>query len=208
MALDTQENLIKTIVDYSHRDDLGDRMDDFILLAETEMMSNPIEPLKLNLGEKISTASTDISTRFLALPSGFQSSRKFSITIDESIHGLEFRTPSQLKIRKGTGTPCFFTIRGNEIELDILSDKVYSVTFTYFAEFQPLTALNQTNIVLTKYPTIYLYTCLRQVFLYSQDTEEASKWSTEAISAISSANKAEKAGRYGPQPQMTSKWAP
>ena len=208
MALDTQENLIKTIVDYSHRDDLGPRMDDFILLAETEMMSNPIEPLKLNLGEKISTASTDITTRFLALPSGFQSSRKFSITIDESIHGLEFRTPSQLKIRKGTGTPCFFTIRGNEIELDILSDKVYSVTFTYFAEFQPLTALNQTNIVLTKYPTIYLYTCLRQVFLYSQDTEEASKWSTEAISAISSANKAEKAGRYGPQPQMTSKWAP
>lgn len=208
MALDTQENLIKTIVSYSHRDDLGDRMDDFILLAETEMMSNPIEPLKLNLGEKISTASTDITTRFLALPSGFQSSRKFSITIDESIHGLEFRAPSQLKIRKGTGTPCFFTIRGNEIELDIISDKVYSVTFTYFAEFQPLTALNQTNIVLTKYPTIYLYTCLRQVFLYSQDTEEASKWSAEAISAISSANKAEKAGRYGPQPQMTSKWAP
>ena len=208
MALDTQENLIKTVIDYSHRDDLGLRMDDFILLAETEMMSNPIEPLKLNLGEKISTASTDITTRFLALPSGFQSSRKFSITIDESIHGLEFRTPSQLKIRKGTGTPCFFTIRGNEIELDIISDKAYTVTFTYFAEFQPLTSLNQTNIVLTKYPTIYLYACLRQVYLYLQDNEEASKWSIESLSAIMSANKAEKAGRYGPQPQMTSKWAP
>lgn len=208
MALDTQENLIKTVIDYSHRDDLGTKMDDFILLAETEMMSNPVEPLKLNLGEKISTAPTDITTRFLALPSGFQSSRKFTITIDEGIYGLEFRTPSQLKIRKGTGTPCFFTIRNNEIEFDIISDKVYAVTFTYFAEFQPLTASNQTNIVLTKYPTIYLYACLRQVYLYSQDNEEASKWSAESLSAIMSANKAEKAGRYGPQPQMTSKWAP
>lgn len=208
MALDTQENLIKTVIDYSHREDLGTKMDDFILLAETEMMSNPIEPLKLNLGEKISTAPTDITTRFLALPDGFQSSRKFTITINDGIHGLEFRTPSQLKIRKDTGTPCFFTIRGNEIEFDIISDKIYTVTFTYFAEFQPLTTLNQTNIVLTKYPTIYLYACLRQVFLYSQNTEEANKWTAESLSAIVSANKTEKAGRYGPQPQMTSKWAP
>lgn len=208
MALDTQLNLIKTVTRYSHRNDLGNQMDDFILLAETEMMSNPIEPLKLNLGEKISTAPTNTTTRFLALPTGFQSSRKFTITIDDSIHGLEFRTPSQLKIKENTGTPCFFTIRGNEIEFDVVSDKAYTVTFTYFSEFQPLTDLNQTNIVLTKYPTIYLYSCLRQVFLYTQDNEEAGKWSNEALSAIASANKAEKAGRYGPQPQMTSKWAP
>lgn len=208
MALDTQENLIKTVQDYSHREDLGARMNDFILLAETEMMSNPIEPLKLNLGEKISSATTTTTTRFLALPSGFQSSRKFTITIDDGIYGLEFRAPSQLKIKKESGTPCFFTIRGNEIEFDRIPNKEYLVTFTYFAEFQPLTALNQTNIVLTKYPTIYLYACLRQVFLYSQDTEEASKWTAESISAIASANKAEKEGRYGPQPQMTSRWAP
>ena len=208
MALDTQENLIKTVIIYSKRNDLGNRMDDFILLAETEMISNPIEPLKLNLGEKISTAPTDILTRFLALPDGFQSSRKFSITINDGIHVLRFRTPNQLKIKKDTGTPCFFTIRGNEIEFDIVPDEVYIITFTYFSEFQPLTTLNQTNIVLTKYPTIYLYGCLRQVALYTQDTEEANKWSNEALSAIASANKSEKAGRYGPQPQMSSRWAP
>lgn len=208
MALDTQENLIKTVIDYSHRGDLGTKMDDFILLAETEMMSNPIEPLKLNLGEKISSAPTTTTTRFLALPDGFQSSRKFTITINDGIHVLKFRTPSQLKIKKDTGTPCFFTIRGNEIEFDIIPDEEYPVTFTYFAEFQPLTSGNQTNIVLTKYPTIYLYGCLRQVSLYTQDTEEANKWSNEALSAIASANKTEKSGRYGPQPQMTSRWAP
>lgn len=208
MALDTQENLIKTVIDYSHRGDLGTKMDDFIKLAETEMMSNPIEPLKLNLSETISTDLTDTVTRFLPLPTGFQSSRKFSITIDDDIYTLKYRTPSTLNIKDGTGTPCFFTIRANQIEFDIISDKAYTITFTYFAEFAPLTTLNQTNVVLTKYPNIYLFGCLRQVFLYAQDTQQASIYANEALSAISSANKAEKDGRYGPQPQMTTRWAP
>ena len=208
MALDTQENLIKTVIDYSHRGDLGTKINDFITLAETEMLSNPIAPLKLNISEKITTATTTTTTRLLALPSGFQSSRKFSITIDDDIYVLKYRTPSALKINSNTGVPCFFTIRGNEIEFDRVPDKVYTVTFTYFAGFQPLTADNQTNIVLTKYPNIYLFGCLRQVFLYAQDMQQASVYANEALSAIKSANKAEKAGRYGPQPQMSSSWAP
>ena len=36
MALDTYTNLVKSIVSYSHRGDLGTKIDDFILLAETE----------------------------------------------------------------------------------------------------------------------------------------------------------------------------
>jgi hypothetical protein len=208
MALDTQENLIKTVIDYSHRGDLGTKINDFITLAETEMLSNPSAPLKLNLGETISTYSTSTATRFLALPAGFQSSRKFSITIDDNVRVLQYRTPSTLNIKDTVGTPCFFTIRANQIELDRLSDKTYTVTLTYFAEFQPLTTANQTNIVLTKYPNIYLFGCLRQVFLYAQDMQQASIYANEALSAIVSANKAEKEGRYGPQPQMTSKWAP
>jgi hypothetical protein len=208
MALDTQENLIKTVIDYSHRGDLGTKMEDFITLAETEMLSNPIAPLKLNISEEVSTVPTTTTSRLLALPSGFQSSRKFSIAIDDSIYVLKYRTPSALKINSNTGAPCFFTIRGSEIEFDRVPDKVYTVTFTYFAGFQPLTTANQTNIVLTKYPNIYLYGCLRQVFLYTQDTQQASIYANEALSAVDSANKAEKAGRYGPQLQMSSRWAP
>ena len=208
MALDTQEKLIKTVIDYSHRTDLGVRVNNFIILAETEMLSNPKAPLKLNLGETISTYSTSTVTRFLALPAGFQSSRKFSITINNKVRVLQYRTPSTLNIKDDTGTPCFFTIRANQIEFDILSDKAYTLTFTYFAEFQPLTLANQTNIVLTKYPNIYLFGCLRQAFLYAQDMEQASIYANEALNAIVSANKTEKFARYGSQLQITSKWAP
>jgi hypothetical protein len=208
MALLTYDDLILTVKDYTHRNDLGTKIDDFILLAETEMKSNPDEPLKMNLSEDIVTAPMVITTRFLALPTGFESSRKFSITVDGSIGGLEYRTPEQLIIRDDTGVPCFFTIRGNEIEFDIVPDDTYTITVTYFAEFTALTEDNQTNIVLTKYPNIYLFGCLRQAFIYAQDTEQEQKYTVNFLSAIESANMKEHDVRYGPQPQQTVAWAP
>ena len=208
MALANYDDLVKTVQAYSHRGDLGTKIDDFILLTETEMLSNPIESLKLNLGENIATASTTTTTRYLALPDGFESSRKFSITIEGSIYPFEYRTPDQLVIRDNTGVPCFFTIRGNEIEFDILPDAAYTVTMTYFEEFTALSPANLTNIVLTKYPNVYLFGCLRQVFVYAQDTQQEQKYTAEFLAAIESANMKEKDARYGPQPQQTVGWAP
>ena len=208
MALDTYANLVKTITAYSHRGDLGTKIDDFILLAETEMLTNPEGPLKLNLSEKIATASTVITTRYLALPTDFEVARKFSITFDDSVGGLEYRTPDQLVIRDDTGMPCFFTIRGNEIEFDIIPDAVYTVTMTYFEKFAALTTANQTNIVLTKYPNIYLFGVLRQAFIYTQDTEQEQKYTADFLIAMESANQREHMVRYGPQPQQTVEWAP
>ena len=208
MALSNYNDLVITVQDYAHRRDLGTKIDDFILLAETEMMSNPDESLKLNLGEVIATASTDTTTRYLQLPDGFESARKFSITIDGSIHVFRYRTPDQLVIRDDTGTPCFFTIRGNELEFDIIPDEAYTVTMTYFESFTALSSTNLTNIVLTKYPNIYLFGVLRQVFLYSQDNEREQINTTNFLSAISSANQLEREARYGPQPQQTVEWSP
>ena len=208
MALDTFDNLVKAIADYSHRDDLGTRISDFILLAESEMKSNPDEQLKLNTGEVVTELLTSTTINTIDLPAGFQSSRQFSITLNESVHDLKYRTPDQLVERRDTGAPCFFTIRANKIEFDILPDQVYTVTVTYFAEFTPLSTLVQTNIVLAKYPNIYLYGALRQAFIYTQDIEQMAAYTGDFISSIASANKAEKAARIGPQPQMTARWAP
>lgn len=208
MALDNYDNLVKTIIDYSHRGDLGNKIADFILLAETEMKSNPDEQLKLSTGETTTSTTTSTTAKTIPLPTGFQSSRQFSITINESVHDLEYRTPDQLKERSDTGYPMFFTIRSNVIEFDIQPDQEYAITITHFAEFTPLSDANQTNIVLNKYPNLYLYGALRQVFIYAQNTEQMMAYTSDFISAIASANKAEKALMYGPQPQVTVRWAP
>jgi hypothetical protein len=79
---------------------------------------------------------------------------------------------------------------------------------TYFESFTALSSTNLTNIVLTKYPNIYLFGVLRQIFLYSQDTEREQTNTSNFLSAISSANQLEREARYGPQPQQTVEWSP
>ena len=209
MAIDTYDNLYKAISKRIERGtSLDDEINDFIELAEIEMLSNPTESLKISEAEKISTAFVDISTRYLALPTGFQKSRNFRVTLNGGEYNLEFRTPEQLVIRSGTGTPCFFTVQGNELAFDIIPDETYTVTFDYFAKFTPLTVLNQTNIVIDKYPNIYLFGALSQAFLRAQDTEQYIIYTDRFAVAIESANLSELEVRNGNQPQQTVSWAP
>ena len=209
MAIDTYDNLFKTISKRIERGtSLDDEINDFIELAEIEMLSNPVESLKISEAERISTALTDVSTRYLALPTDFQKSRNFRVTLNGGEHNLEFRTPEQLVIRSGTGTPCFFTIQGNELAFDVLPEEAYTVTFDYFAKFTPLTVTNQTNIVLDKYPNVYLFGALGQAFLRAQDTEQYIIYTDRFAVAIESANLSELEVRNGNQPQQTVAWAP
>lgn len=209
MALDNYDNLFKSI---SNRIERGSSLDteinDFILLAEKEMLSNPSESLKISEAETISTALTSTTTRYLALPTGFKKSRDFSITLDANVGSLEFRTPNQLQVRSETGIPCFFTIQGGELAFDIIPNEEYSVTFDYFKDFIPLTELNQTNIVLDKYPNIYLFGALRHAFIRAQDTQQEQVYTSNFLSAIESANQSELEARNGNQPQQTQAWAP
>ena len=45
--LDNYDNLVKEIIDWSHREDLGVKIPDFIKLAENAMYSNEIEVLNM-----------------------------------------------------------------------------------------------------------------------------------------------------------------
>ncbi len=209
MAIDTYDNLVKSISKRIGRgSQLDTEIDDFIRLAEIDILSNPEESLKISEAETISTAVTDITTRSLALPTGFKKSRNFSITINEGIGELIYRTPNQMKIRSGTGIPCFFTIQGNEIAFDIIPQEVWTITIDYFKNFTPLTVLNQTNIILDKYPNIYLFGALMHAFVRSQDVEQEVSYTNRFLGSIRSANTSELEKRNGNMPQQTVAWAP
>ena len=209
MALDTYDNLFKSISDRIERgSSLDTEIPDFILLAEKEMLSNPTESLKISEAETISTAPTSTTTRYLALPTGFKKSRDFSITLSGGTGKLEYRTPNQMNIRSGTGTPYFYTVQGNEIAFDILPEEEWDVTFDYFKDFTPLTEDNQTNIILDKYPNIYLFGALRHAFLRAQDYQQESVYTTNFAASIEAANLSELEKRNGNMPQQTVGWSP
>lgn len=204
MALDTYANLKLEIIDWSHRDDIDLKVDTFIDLAESEMFANTIEPLQLRGEETRATASMDSTTpsRYLALPTGFQSMRKLSIILDNAApYEVRYRTPAQLEVAYDEGMPYFFTVT-SQIEFERNPDIDYTVEMQYIADFTPLSASNTTNVVLTNHPTIYLYGALWALNKWSEKEVEAQQYYAAFINAIRGANKKSEMGRYGPAPVM------
>ena len=199
MALDTYDGLLVEIVDWSHRDDLGPKIPDFIQLAENAMYANPVEVLAVRSMEIVSTTLT--TGQYLALPDNYESSRSVRLVVSGG--EITFQAPEQMYKNPATGKPNFFTIVGNEIQFDRVPDSEYTIEVQYYRKATPLTAANQTNEILTKYPSLYLFGALAQVYGYAQDTEQEQAYSLKFIREVKGANKADKKGRYGPAPSLS-----
>lgn len=209
MSLDTYENLKVEIIEWSHRKDLNLKIDTFIDLAEAEMYANKTEPLQLRGQEVLEAFTMDSVTpsRFVALPTGFQSMRKIRVQIvnGESVE-LKFRTPSQLNILSTTGLPRFFTVT-DQIELERVPDQDYAGEIQFYQDFTPLSSSVATNTVLTNHPNIYLFGALWALKLHAVEPESAAQYYQWFINAIQGANNKDKLGRYGPAPIMRTEGA-
>ena len=201
MALANFEDLVKEVIDWSHRADLGNKINDFILLAENAMYSNEVQPLKVRSMETVSTAAT--AGQYVELPPEFESARSVRLVTGDNGGELTFQAPEQMHKQVATGRPNFFTIIGNEVQLDRVPDSEYTLEIQYFRKATPLNDDNLTNEILTSHPSIYLFGALTALFIYSQDTEQAAIYNNMFMSAIKGANKADKKGRYGPAPSMS-----
>jgi|GEM_PF-1058001 len=204
MALDNFTNLKAAVVDQSHRNDVANKIDDFILVAEQEMYNNPIESLNVRELETRATADTGIVDRFLALPDGFLRTRR--ILIDDKTTGadqyeLRFYTPEVLPLSSQSGMPRAFTVT-SQIEFDRIPDAVYNVEIQYFATPTALSTANQTNDVLTNTPSIYLYGTLWALNQWAERFDVAEYYYDKFIGAIKGANLIDDQGRYGPAPFM------
>ena len=201
MALSTYDDLVESIINWSHRKDILNLIPDFIALAEYEMFNNAQTQLRIRETEFISTDMT--SGRYLDLPTNFEKARSVLIETGSGFCEVGFQAPEQLVRQVSTGQPRFFTVVGNEIEFNITPDSNYTTQIQYYKKPDPITAENQENSVITGYPNIYLYGTLHQVFLWSEDTEEAIKYAGKFQDAIKGANKADKKARYGPAMSMS-----
>jgi hypothetical protein len=201
MALDTYDNLVKEIVDFSHREDLAGKIASFINLSETTMYANDVELLTVRSMETISTSTT--AGEYLALPNYYESLRGIRFLTANNIGKLNYQAPQQISNSVTPGRPNFFTIVGNEIQFDRLPDAEYKIEIQYYRKALPLTPTNQTNEILTDYPNIYLFGALAALFGYAQDTQQEALYINKFISAIRGANKSDKRGRYGPAPAMS-----
>lgn len=204
MPFNNLSNLKTAIIDQSHRNDVSNKVEDFIAMAEQEMLSNSVERLDTRDFETRATAPVEAGARFLGLPNGFLKSRRmliFDVYPDTRPHEVSYVPPEALEIYSRSGRPKFFTVT-SQIEFDRVPDSNYTAELQYWAEFTPLSAQNPENSVLEKYPNIYLFGSMWALKQWAVEFDEAEYYYSKFIGAIRGANMRSEDGRYGPAPYI------
>jgi hypothetical protein len=192
MAITTYTELRTAVANWLARDDLSDRIPEFIALAEAKFNRELRHPRM----EKRSYTSVDTDTNepeFITLPSNFQTMRRIRLSGVTGKPGLEYVTATQAEtLRYGlanvTAQPAYYTIIDDEIELIPTPGQEYELEMVYRANI-PALASNSTNWLLTLAPDAYLYGALLEAAPYMKDDGRISVWALGFSNAIDSLNR-------------------
>ena len=174
MAISTYTELKTAVANWLDRDDLTDRIPEFIALAEARM--NRV--LRLRMMESKYTASTVASQRNYALPTGYIQMRNFQINTSP-VTSLQYVSPEiydRLWGGSTGGTPQFYTIITNEIQLGPVPGSVLTLEMLFYKKITALSGTNTTEQMLTDNPDIYLYGALLEAEPFIMNDERVGLW--------------------------------
>lgn len=182
MALNSYSSLKSSIADWLNRDDLTSVIPDFISLAEAQLER------RLPTQKTIKRANASIDTPFSALPSDFLSCKSLVLTSTAPTQQLIFLTEDELDAKKyvyrTSGTPKYFALVGNQIEVLPAPDTSYTAELTYSATLAKLSDSNTSNWLLERHPDVYLYGALLQAAPYLRDDDRIATWSALYETAV------------------------
>ena len=174
MAIGTYDELKTAVANWLDRNDLTDRIPEFIALAEARM--NRV--LRLRMMESKYTASTVASQRNYALPTGYIQMRNFQINTSP-VTPLQYVSPEiydRLWGGSTGGTPQFYTIITNEIQLGPIPGSVLTLEMLFYKKITALSGTNTTEQMLTDNPDIYLYGSLLEAEPFIMNDERMGLW--------------------------------
>lgn len=182
MAISNYSELNTAVANWLDRDDLTDRIPEFIALAEARF--NRL--LRIRAMETKQTASTVADQRNLALPTNFIQMRNLQINTSP-ITSLEYVTPEMYDRLYGgsdTGTPKAYTILADEIQLGPIPASVQTIEMLFYKKFDALTSSASTNWMITNAPDVYLYGCLLEAEPFIMNDPRVQLWATAFQQAI------------------------
>jgi len=175
MAISTYDELKDAVANWLDRDDLTDRIPEFIVLAEARM--NRV--LRLRMMESKYTASTAASQRNYALPTGYIQMRNFQLDTTP-ITAMQYVSPEiydRLWGGSNSGTPQFYTIIANELQLGPIPASVMTIQMLFYKRITALSSSNTTEQMLTENPDMYLYGALLEAEPFIMNDERVALWS-------------------------------
>jgi hypothetical protein len=186
MSISTYSELKTTIAAWAHRTDLTSVLADFVTLAESR-----INRLGLfNEMEQESTLTATISSRDIALPSGFIEPKGLWLTTYGDRIPIHFLPVEQMPVYDDSGQPDYWTIDGSNIAFDRPANAAYTYVLRYTGKFT-LSDASPTNWLLTNHPDVYLYAALMESAVYIRDSEQLAIWKGAFDIALQEVNDAE-----------------
>ena len=182
MAISNYGELKTAVANWMDRDDLTARIPEFIALAEARF--NRV--LRIRAMESKQTASTVAGQQNLALPTNYIQMRNVQMNTSP-VTPMQYVTPEifdRLYGGSATGTPKFYSIIANELQLGPTPDTVQTIEMLFYKKFDPLSADGDTNWVLTNAPDVYLYGALLEAEPFIMNDSRVQLWATAFQTAI------------------------
>ncbi len=186
MTITTRTELKTEIEAWSKRDDLTDKLDDFITLAEQVILRQ----LKLRTNE---VSATGTATDTIAFPAALGTIVRLEVVIDSTRFALDYAAPGIEYT--AAGYPNAFTVQDDAIRLIPSPSGTFTYTLHYIPNLTPLSDANPTNWALTNAPDVYLWGALMQLALYTLDDASAEKWRIAFTSAMDLVKRVDEAKR-------------
>ena len=160
-----------SVADFLNRQDLTAVIPTFITLAEADLNRNVRHRSMLAR----STASLD--TQFTELPEDFLEAKNIQLNSSPVI-SLRYVTQEHadlVRAQYATGTPKYYTIVGDTIEVVPVPDSEQTIELVYYRRI-PQLDVYATNWLSETYPDAYLYGALLQAAPYLKDDERIGVW--------------------------------
>tara|TARA_R110002020_G_scaffold463194_2_gene683137 strand:+ start:85 stop:711 length:627 start_codon:yes stop_codon:yes gene_type:complete len=174
MAINSYSTLQTAVSNWLDRDDLSDRIPEFISLAEATF--NRV--LRIRAMETTLADTTPSGSKEDPLPTGYLQLREIHLTTSPIV-SLAYITPEIMyRIRSGSisGKPTNYTILGDNILFGPTPDGAYDYSITYYKAFTELSDVAPTNWLILNAPDLYLYGTLLQAEPFLMNDERVGLW--------------------------------
>ncbi len=200
MAITTFAELKTAIANWLERDDLTNRIPEFVSLAEDRIGLET--DIRIRAMETSSDLTVDAQT--VALPTRYLESRR--IYLDGTPRRrLDFLTPENFWIRNlstQTSQPQFFTVEGEDLVFGPAPDSTYTGKHLFYQKFASLSADTDTNWILTNARGLLLYGSLLEAEPFIKNDPRLTLWASLYDDLVEKVKKSDKRDRYSGAPLM------
>ena len=183
MAINTYGTLKAAVANWLDRDDLSDRIPEFISLSEAIFNRT----LRIRAMETTVSDSTPSGSKEDALPTGYLQMREIHLETSPVV-SLSYITPEIMyRIRAGStnSKPNSYTIMGDNILFGPTPNSVYTYSMTYYKAIDALSDSATTNWAILNAPDLYMYGTLLQAEPFLMNDERVPLWERGFRQAIS-----------------------